>query len=231
MSTVLIVDESRVGGSRLCRWLQRHNFEALPVATPATAVDAIRDQSPAVVMFRAVPRSVDLPGLCEQIRAVSNAIVIVVFGPDEHALAMAALDAGADYVVAKSIAAEELEARLRRALCRFESAQARSSPGADGFCLDRRTRSVRTMGRETRLAASEFALLEYLSQRPNRAIHREMLRKAVWGDVPHSCQSLRNVIARLRRKLEADPANPQVIVTEPWFGYRFNAGAMESARG
>ena len=83
-------------------------------------------------------------------------------------------------------------------------------------------RRVRAGDRSIRLTPKEFDLLRYLASQTGRPIsHRELLT-AVWGpDRAHQIDYLRVFITYLRKKLEPDPANPQFILTEPWFGYRF----------
>jgi two-component system KDP operon response regulator KdpE len=78
-----------------------------------------------------------------------------------------------------------------------------------------------TPGKKVRLTPKEFDLLRYLTLHPNRAIpHRELLQ-AVWGpDYGDENEYLRVFINQLRKKIEADPANPKFLLTEPWVGYR-----------
>ena len=88
--------------------------------------------------------------------------------------------------------------------------------------IDFASRQVRLPGRESRLTPKEFDLLRYLATHPNRPIpHRELLQ-AIWGpDYGDEVEYLRVFINQLRKKIETDPPNPQYILTEPWFGYRF----------
>jgi len=76
-----------------------------------------------------------------------------------------------------------------------------------------------------KLTPKEFDVLAYLARRPGKVVTHRGLLAAVWGDTStEQPEYLRVVIGHLRKKLEPDESAPRYIVTEPWIGYRFNAG-------
>jgi two-component system KDP operon response regulator KdpE len=76
-------------------------------------------------------------------------------------------------------------------------------------------------GRAVRLTPKEFDVLQYLASHLDHAVPHQKLLKTVWGaDYGNEVEYLRVFVSQLRRKIEADPGNPQYIVTEPWVGYR-----------
>jgi two-component system KDP operon response regulator KdpE len=94
------------------------------------------------------------------------------------------------------------------------------------FRIDIATRTVYVAGRELKLTPKEFDLLLYLSQHPHRVVPHRTLLAAVWGaNSTEQPEYLRVFIGQLRKKLEADPAEPRYLLTERWVGYRFEPGA------
>jgi two-component system KDP operon response regulator KdpE len=85
---------------------------------------------------------------------------------------------------------------------------------------------VAVKGREIHLTPKEFELLLFMVQHPGAVLTHLKLLGAVWGgNYTEQTEYLRVFIGQLRKKLEADPANPKYILTEPWIGYRFDPGA------
>jgi two-component system KDP operon response regulator KdpE len=75
-----------------------------------------------------------------------------------------------------------------------------------------------------RLTPKEFELLHYLIMNANKPVPHRKLLQTLWGpDYGEEVEYLRVFVSQLRKKIEADPAHPRYIVTEPWLGYRFMA--------
>ncbi len=126
----------------------------------------------------------------------------------------------------KPFSMDELLARVRAATRRTEEASAQpltTSPvTAESFTVDLVAKKVRRQDRDVRLTPTEWHLLEILVCNPGALISQRRLLTEVWG--PSSGRKtnyLRVYMAQLRRKLEADPAHPRHLVTEPGMGYRF----------
>jgi two-component system KDP operon response regulator KdpE len=177
--------------------------------------------------FDLVLLDVRMPGLggletCRAIRERSEVAIIMLTVRDRDVDKMEALDAGADDYVAKPFKSVELSARIRAALRRTPWMHGPAGHlMLGGTAVDFDTRQVTLRGRHTRLTPKEFELLRYLVAHANRVVtHREILQ-AVWGpDRGEQVDSLRVVINQLRNKIEAKPATPQWLLTEPWVGYR-----------
>ena len=99
---------------------------------------------------------------------------------------------------------------------------ARTHYQSDDLEIDFETRQVRAHGNDVRLTPKEFDLLRYLVAHAGKPVtHRELLQ-AVWGpDHGDEPEYLRVFINQVRKKIEANPAKPKYILTEPWVGYKF----------
>jgi two-component system KDP operon response regulator KdpE len=173
----------------------------------------------------------NMPGMggletCRMIRSGSEAPIIVLTVRSAETDKVEALDAGADDYVTKPFGTKELLARIRAAL--------RRAPGSIGeprvfvtkdLDVNFEARRVRAKGQEIRLTPKEFELLRYLVAHAGKPVrHRELLQ-AVWGpDYGDETSYLRVFVTHLRKKIEPDPTHPRYILTEPWIGYRFEAG-------
>jgi two-component system, OmpR family, KDP operon response regulator KdpE len=170
----------------------------------------------------------DIDGIevCRRLREWTDVPVIVLSVRDAEREKVAALDKGADDYLTKPFGIEELLARVRVALRRSVRAHTgqTSVVRAGGLEIDLAWHKVTRSGEELKLTATEFSLLAYLAANRGRVLTHQSILEHVWGpaDVNHT-EYLRVYMRQLRKKLEADPEHPQVIVTEPGVGYRFLA--------
>lgn len=148
--------------------------------------------------------------------------VIVLTARDATEEKVTALDLGADDFVTKPFDSEELLARIRSALRRkagsLANVQRREFSGGH---IDRDTHEVVVRGERAELTPREFNLLWALADRPGRVVTHETLLETVWGAAHRQdLDYLRVAVRALRRKLEADPGNPRLLINEPGVGYR-----------
>jgi len=141
---------------------------------------------------------------------------------------VAALDAGADDYVVKPFSIEELLARIRAALRRYSPGDALPSFVSKDLAINFETRQVTVRDSDVHLTPKEYDVLKHLVANQGKPLTHRRLLQAVWGpDYGEETDSLRVVINQLRKKLEAEPARPKYILTEPWVGYRFSASSRE----
>lgn len=169
----------------------------------------------------------DLDGLevLKRLREWSRVPVIVLSVRDADSDKIAMLDAGADDYLTKPFSVGELLARVRVALRHTQPVTDASIFQAGALKVDLARRVVTVNDEAVRLTATEYAFLRLMIQNAGKVLtHRQILRE-VWGpqyiDETHY---LRVYAAQLRRKLEMDPAHPQLLLTEPGVGYRFAPG-------
>jgi two-component system KDP operon response regulator KdpE len=162
-----------------------------------------------------------------ELRQWSTIPVIVLSARGREQDKVAALDLGADDYLTKPFGVEELLARIRVAL-RHATLPPGGTPEAVFEAGDVRVdlvkREVRRDGQEVHLTPTEYKLLTLLIRHAGKVLtHRQML-KEVWGtNYAEQSHYVRVYMAQLRQKLEADPARPRLLVTEPGVGYRLKA--------
>jgi two-component system KDP operon response regulator KdpE len=172
----------------------------------------------------------DMDGLevCRRLREWSQVPIVVLSVRDSERDKVTALDHGADDYLTKPFGIGELLARIRVAL--RHSVQASGSKTtiikAGPITLDLVQHIVTRDGAEVKLTATEFNLLAYLASHAGRVLTHRMILSNVWDAADADrVEYLRVYMRQLRKKLEADPDRPQVLITEPGVGYRFMADA------
>jgi len=167
--------------------------------------------------------SMDGLEVCRRIRQRSTVPIIILTALGEEADKIAALDKGADDYLTKPFGVGELLARVRAVLRRSHWTETPISLGTRRFGhleIDFEQQQVWKEGELVKLSPTEFSLLQELALHPGKLFTHEALLRRVWGTEYRSeAEYFRVYIGRLRRKLEADPAKPVHILTEPGVGY------------
>jgi two-component system KDP operon response regulator KdpE len=159
-----------------------------------------------------------------QLREWLHAPIIILSARDQEKQKVMALDNGADDYLTKPFGTPELLARIRVALrhsAKHGSDQESSVFEFDDLKVDRAARRVVVKGEEVHLTPLEYKLLTTLINHAGKVLTHTFLLNEVWG--PHHAKEthyLRVFMASLRRKLEDDPAEPRILLTELGVGYR-----------
>jgi len=224
---ILVVDDDPQIRRVMKATLVGHNYEVIEARTGEDALEKTPQEMPNLVLL-----DMNLPGMdgletCRALRAGSDIPVIILSVRNSEKDKVAALDAGADDYVTKPFSIEELLARIRAALRRTWPESGPQAFHSEDLEIDFQSRRVHARGKDVRLTPKEFDLLRYLVAHAGKPVtHRELLQ-AVWGpDYGDEPEYLRVFINQVRKKIEANPAKPEYILTEPWVGYRF-AGSTE----
>ncbi|MFI6935815.1 response regulator [Streptomyces sp. NPDC050287] len=227
MTRVLVVeDDPQLVRALVINMRARHyGVDAAPDGATALRLAAAR-QPDVVVLDLGLP---DMDGVevIKALRGWTRVPVLVLSARRASEEKVAALDAGADDYITKPFSMDELLARLRAAVRRTEAlplAPETTMVATDGFTVDLLAKKATRGGRDVRLTPTEWHLLEILVCSPGRLITQKQLLQEVWGPSYGSKTNyLRVYMAQLRRKLEADPAHPRYLITEPGMGYRFES--------
>jgi len=227
---LLVVDDDREIRDLLSRFLQRHGFR---VDTAADGVEMFRQLDGG--RFDLVVLDLMLPGedglsLCRRLRADSALPVIMLTAVGEETDRIVGLEMGADDYLPKPFNPRELLARIKAVLRRFGNDQPISDDGAgrlgfNGWQLDLSRRELHAPdGVLVSLTAGEFDLLVVLAERPGRVLSRDQLLDLTRGReaLPFD-RSVDVQLSRLRRKIEVDSKQPEIIKTVRGGGYVFAA--------
>lgn len=181
-------------------------------------------QQPDIIILDLTLPDIDGIAVCEQIREWSAVPIIVLSVRDSEKDKVAALDKGADDYLTKPFGIEELLARIRVALRHSEQTIGNKETiiKAGPILIDLARHIVTRASEEIKLTVTEFKLLAYLAAHADRVLTQQAILTHVWGftELDH-IEYLRVYIGQLRKKIEINPDDPQVLLTDPGIGYRF----------
>jgi len=222
-SALVIDDELQI--RRLLRvCLEANGYRVSEAATGKEGIAEAAQRPPDVVILDLGLPDTEGVTVLKRLREWSRVPIIVLSVRDREEDKIAALDNGADDYVTKPFSSGELLARLRvaqrHAVPTSETAVFRSGH----LEVDLAARVVKRKGEEVKLTATEYSLLRLFVQHAGKVLtHRQILRE-VWGpNYVEQTHYLRVYLAHLREKLEANPAQPELLTTEPGVGYRLVA--------
>lgn len=228
-TTILVIDDEPQIRRAVRNALAEDDVRIVEAATGSAGLDVAAAERPSLVILDlGLP---DIQGLdvCRQIRSWSSAPIIVLSARHSDKEKVALLDAGADDYVTKPFSTIELQARARAQLRRSRQTALVNGDEpivVDGVRIDLAKPSLARAGEVVHLTRTEWDLLRALLRHAGRTLTHRQLFTAVWGNSYGDAQQhLRVHVRNLRRKIEADPVRPRLIVTEPGVGYRFEAGS------
>jgi two-component system KDP operon response regulator KdpE len=225
MTRVLVVEDDPQLVRALVINMRARRYQVDAASDGAAALRLAAARQPDVVMLDLGLPDMDGVDVIRALRGWIRVPILVLSARQASAEKVAALDAGADDYVTKPFSMDELMARLRAAVRRVGDDPAAPEVArveTDGFTVDLPAKKVVRGGSEVRLTPTEWHLLEILITNPGRLVTQKQLLQEVWGVAgTGKTNYLRVYMAQLRRKLEADPAHPRHLITEPGMGYRF----------
>jgi two-component system KDP operon response regulator KdpE len=221
---ILIVDDEPPIRRFLRTALAAQDYRVEEAGDGETALDFLKHNPVDLIIL-----DLGLPGMdgLELVRRLrgdgSTTPIVILSSRDDEAGKVAALDLGADDYVSKPFGVEELSARVRAAL-RHRMHQQGEKPlfRSGDLMLDLVRRIVTARGVEVKLTPREYDLLRLLVSHAGKVLTHKFILKEVWGGET-DVQYLRIYIRTLRQKLEADPEQPDLILTEQGVGYRLRA--------
>jgi DNA-binding response OmpR family regulator len=224
---ILVVDDEQPVQQLLDRTLRSEGYDVVPALDGEQALDEISKQPFDLVMLDVMLPKLDGFEVCRRVRAQSSVpIIMLTAKAEEVADRVLGLELGADDYIIKTCSMRELRSRVKAVLRRARMSgieNAADEPLFHGALrIDPAKRAVDRDGENVKLTFFEFEILLALARQPGRVFTRAELLEHVLGDSEYRDQRTIDVhIRHLREKLERDPANPQLILTERRVGYRF----------
>jgi two-component system KDP operon response regulator KdpE len=219
---ILVVDDEPQIRRFLRASLPQQGYALVEAATGAEAQAQFAREKPDIVILDLGLPDCDGLDVLAQIRKHGLTPVLVLSAREDVAGKVAALEAGADDYVTKPFDMAELVARLKAALRHGIQAVGEEPVFRAGtLMLDLVHRKVEVSGQEVKLTPKEYDVLRFLARHAGKvATHHQLLRE-VWGPAhAEDVQYLRVLMRQLRQKIEAEPSNPRILLTESGVGYR-----------
>jgi two-component system KDP operon response regulator KdpE len=219
-ATVLVVDDEPQILRALETTLRGAGYAVATAASGEAALAQAAVRPPDAVVLDLV-----LPGksgteVCRELRGWSHVPILVLSAVGDEREKVAALDAGADDYVTKPFGIDELLARLR-AMLRRATPATEPVVAIGELRIDLEKRAVYRNGELLQLTPHEYGLMRLFALNEGKLLTHRMILRDVWGPAYQTESHYLHVyVSQLRRKIEADPARPRYLLTEPGAGYR-----------
>lgn len=221
---ILLVDDEPAILTALRPVLTAMGHEVFEAETARGALQAMKDIPLQLILLDLGLPDADGLQIISKLKQETDASIVILSARHLEDDKVHALDQGADDYIDKPFSLEELMARIRV----VERRHSGLSSGTSGklvteeITIDPATRQVTLFGEPVKLSPKEYALLEVLCRNAGSIVTHKQLMIAGWDNPKVDGQYLRGYIALLRSKLEAEPSDPRLLVTEPGIGYRLN---------
>ncbi len=221
---VLIVDDEQSIRVFLKLTLTSQGYETIEAVAGKDALTKAVTARPDIIILDIGLPDIDGIEVTRLLREWTQIPIIILSVRGSEKDKIAALDLGADDYLTKPFVVGELLARVRAALRRSVKTAGEHSFKTGGLEVDLERRVVKVAGQELQLTPNEYELLKVLVEHAGKVMTHKHLLNAVWGpEYIGEFHMLRVNISNLRRKIEPDPARPQIIITESGVGYRLKA--------
>ncbi len=224
---VLIVEDAPeiIESISLCFELRWPGVKVVSTAEGGKGITMAETESPDVIILDLGLPDMDGFEVLKEVRSFSNMPIIIVTVRGDEMDRVRGLELGADDYITKPFSHMELLARIKAVLRRTIMPELKADEKSfysPRLTIDFATRTVTVNDHPVRLTTTEYSLLHYLVLNEGAVLtHRALLRK-VWGEeYTDSPEYLKVYIQRLRNKLEEDPSNPQLLISERGLGYKF----------
>jgi DNA-binding response OmpR family regulator len=219
---VLVVEDDLALSDVVSFTLRRAGYEVVTAYDGLTGIELFEQAAPDLVLLDLNLPRLDGLGVCRRVRAGSDVPIIILSVRGEDEEVVRGLEMGADDYMVKPFSPAQLVARIRAVMRRAGVQTTPSTLEAGGLSLDRSRGEVQLEGRPAvRLTALELKLLEALMRDPGQVLPADALIAAVWGPEGGDRTMLKQLVYRLRSKIEDDASTPVFIETVPGIGYAF----------
>lgn len=225
---VLLVEDDLALSDVVAFTLRRAGYEVTVAYDGLAALEAFDAVAPDLLLLDLNLPRLDGLGVCRRVRAAGETPIIILSVRGEDEAVVRGLEMGADDYMVKPFSPTQLVARIRAVMRRTGVQPTPSILEAGGLSLDR-SRGEAKLGDQppVRLTGLELKLLEALMREPGRVLSADALIAAVWGPEGGDRAMLKQLVYRLRAKIEDDAAQPGFIETVPGIGYAFGSSSVD----
>lgn len=222
---ILVVDDEPQIRKFLRISLGANGYEVLEAETGTAGIEAARAHAPDLLVLDLGLPDMDGQEVVSAVRTFSAMPIIILSVRADEFDKVEALDRGANDYVVKPFGIAELMARVRAVLRSRAPQEAEDVLVAGPVTIDLGRRIVTKGGTEIHLSKKEWELLAFMARRPDHVLTHRQILKEVWGPAHvDDTAYLRVYVNQLRQKLEDNPGQPSLIVTDPGVGYRLKVG-------
>lgn len=231
-ASVLVVEDEEAIVTLLRYNLEREGFKVYSTGDGEEAVTMVKEVKPDVIVLDWMLPSMTGIEICKQLRwnpETKGIPIIMLSARGEESDRIRGLDSGADDYLVKPFSPAELIARINAVFRRFRPVLTEQSLSYGGIEMDVSAHKITRDGHDVHLSPTEFSLLRYLMEHPGRVFSREQLLDSVWGhDIYVELRTVDVHIRRLRKGLDYDGNQPDIIRTVRSAGYALEVGGGES---
>jgi DNA-binding response OmpR family regulator len=224
---ILVVDDEPEIVELISLYLLREGYEVIRANNGLQVFELVQQHRPDLIILDILLPGLDGIEVCRQLRKTYNHPIIFISCKKEDIDVILGLSMGGDDYITKPFSPSQLVARVKAQLRRYViTEQQREDPQIlkfPGLEIDMISHYVKVSGKPVSLSAKEFDLLSLLAKTPNRVYKIEQLFELIWSLESHGDpRTLIVHISNLRKKIEANPAEPRYIITVRAVGYKFN---------
>lgn len=224
--SVLIIEDEKNIQTFMGKILKRHDYRVICADTGTQGLELIRSQCPDIILLDLGLPDIDGDHVIQEVRTWTSTPIIVISARTAEKEKVTSLDLGADDYITKPFGTSELLARIRASLRHSNRLRTDNTFYIRPYChgemvLDFSKRRLTISGTEIHLTPIEYKIVAYLAQNSGKVITYASILSNVWGPYADNDNKILRVnMANIRRKIEADPAQPKYIFTEVGVGYR-----------
>jgi two-component system alkaline phosphatase synthesis response regulator PhoP len=224
-ATILVIDDEQNILNLVTAYLEAEGYTVHTAMDGVAGLNAARQLKPDLIVLDIMLPGIDGLALLQQLRRDSDVYVIMLTAKSEETDKVIGLSVGADDYLTKPFSPRELVARVKAALRRYGQPANGTEDNILRFEHLRINVDARRVWKDDRpveLTQIEFDLLQALAEHPGRVLSREQLLQRVWGYDFYGEERVVDVhLGHIRKKIEDNPSQPDLIVTVRGVGYRF----------
>ena len=220
---ILLIDDDETLLTLLAEHIQMVGYLPLTAKSGQIGLELAIQEDPDLIVLDVMMPGMDGWQVCEQLRKTTSIPIIMLTAKSEEVDKLRGFHLGVDDYVTKPFSFAELVARVNAVLARSQQLAGHDHQVKSGdITVDFDQRRITIDDKIVDLSPTEYRLLETLARHAQRTVPTEQLLKEVWGpEYRGEIEHVKRYIWSLRKKVERDPGNPQHILTERGFGYRF----------